>query len=92
MEDLNIKDFWNRVKRLIKDRNLTQRSLSSEIGYNERTIEAQINRNSIPNIFDAYLMAKVLNVSVEYLITGESPLPKTAETIDLLKKAIENLK
>ena len=73
--NFDISDFWNRVKELIKKNNITQRSLSSNIGLTPRTVETWINQKTIPNAYQTYLLSKELGCSMEYLVTGVSEQP-----------------
>ena len=89
----DINDFWNRVKTLIKQSSFTQRSLSESIGLSPRTLEIMMNRGSIPDIFQAYKMAQLLNTSIEYLITGSDPTkPDVSELEKTLSLALQQLK
>jgi transcriptional regulator with XRE-family HTH domain len=84
---MEAKEFWNRVKQLVKLNNTTQRSLSETIGLSPRTIEVQINRNSVPDVFEAMKIASALGVTVEYLVTGSDSNPYK-EQLDKLKASI----
>lgn len=66
-------DFWLRTNKLIKQQGKTQRSLALECGFSERRIETLSSTNRSPDILEAVVLAKALNVSVEYLVTGKEP-------------------
>lgn len=66
-------DFWLRTNKLIKQQGKTQRSLALECGFSERRIETLSSTNRSPDILEAVVLAKALNVSVEYLVTGIEP-------------------
>ena len=68
---METKDFWNRVKILIKQNNTTQEGLAKSINIPFHTLQGQIVKNRLPNIIDGYNIATVLNTTVEFLITGE---------------------
>lgn len=65
------KDFWARVKQLLKEKGITQKQLSKDIGCAERSVDIWIQKGNVPGVFEAYKIAKILGVTVEYLVTGE---------------------
>ena len=82
---MEIKDFWNRVKILIKQNNTTQEGLANSINVPFHTLQGQIVKNRLPNIIDGYNIANTLNTTVEFLITGqEKGLPQ-----EIIKVAYE---
>ena len=83
---LNIDDFWNNVKALLKAQNKTQRMFSCECGFAERRIENLITTNRSPDIIEAFKIAKALNTSVEYLVCGEESHPDVKELQELKTK------
>ena len=64
-------NFWMNVNFLIKTQNKTQRSLALECGFTERRIESLSSNNRSPDVIEAVKIAKALNTTVEYLVTGE---------------------
>ena len=62
--------FWNNVKTLLDIRNLTQKELSALSDINLGTLKNQICRNVIPDAIEAVKIAKALNTTVEFLVTG----------------------
>ena len=64
-------EFWNNVKSELDYNLLSQKELAAktEISYN--TIQSWITKNRLPDAKDAVKIAKVLDVSVEYLVTGQ---------------------
>ena len=84
---LNIDDFWNNVKALLKAQNKTQRMFSCECGFAERRIENLITTNRSPDIIEAFKIAKALNTSVEFLVTGEDQY-KCKDELSQFKKSI----
>lgn len=67
-----IKEFWDRVKVLIKANNTTQEGLANSIGKPFHTLQGQIAKNRAPDVFDAFNIAKTLCTSIEYLVTGNT--------------------
>lgn len=71
-------DFWNNVKEELEYKGISQKELAiiTKISYN--TFQSWITKDRIPNAADSVKIAKVLGVSVEYLVTGsEKSLEKT---------------
>lgn len=64
--------FWENVKACIKEQNTTQEWLCKECGLVLSSFRNRINKNRTPDICEGYLIAKALNTTVEYLITGNS--------------------
>lgn len=80
--------FWNNVKELLDIKNLTQKELSAITGINLGTLKNQICRNVIPDAKEAVKIARALNTTVEYLVTGKNNTAK--EIQDNLKYEIIN--
>lgn len=64
--------FWNNVKSELEYQGLTQKELSEKTGISLGTIKNQLCRNVMPNTEYAFKIAKALNVTVEYLMTGNN--------------------
>lgn len=65
--------FYERLERLIKDRGIQQKELADGCGISSNGISTWKVTGSIPRADVAIKIAKYLDVSVEYLITGEFP-------------------
>lgn len=68
---MNAIDFWKRVNKRIKELNITQESLCSDLGINLGTFKQQITHARFPSVDSALKIAQALGVSVEYLVTGK---------------------
>lgn len=66
--------FWINVKARIKQLNIPQKELASQLGISQKTLETQVFRKSMPKLQQAMLMAKVLNTSLSSLC-GELIVP-----------------
>lgn len=87
--------FAERLERLIKEKKLTQIAVADAVGIRRPTISDWKKNGSYPTADVAIKIAKILNVSVEYLITGEDRNPLADENKELkekIQKAIEDLK
>jgi len=67
-------DFWRRVDEELDYKGLNRTYLAKECGFSLTNIGQGIKLGSTPSAETAVKIAKVLDVSVEYLVTGnESP-------------------
>lgn len=78
--------FWNNVKTLLDIRNLTQKELSALSDINLGTLKNQICRNVIPDAIEAVKIAKALNTTVEFLVTGTEENQAEKELTELKAK------
>lgn len=83
--------FWTRVNSRIKQLNTTQQQVSIDCGMNSRRLQNLSAGGRIPDAFEIVKIASVLNTTSEYLVTGVQPSNDNSESIELLKKVIENL-
>ncbi|MDR0876502.1 MAG: helix-turn-helix domain-containing protein [Treponema sp.] len=77
--------FYDRVKRLIKQNNMTQEKLAKACNINVGTFRGWIAKGIYPTVIDAYYLAKALGISLDYLVTGKNKAEKNNE------KRIENV-
>ncbi len=67
---------------------LTTRALSEKSGVSKRTIDNYLKKNpQEPSVSNAYKIAKALNVSIEYLLTGEEytgTIPLTGQLLEYI--------
>lgn len=88
-EDIT-KDFWDRVKVLLKSNKKTQLELCNATGINLGTLKGQMTKNNSPSIDEIFLIANYLNVSIDFLITGkEKELPHHQVDVEQLKSALQ---
>lgn len=85
--------FWDQVKILCKQKRITQEKLARACGVPLSTFKGWIKKNYFPTVIGGHIIASVLGVSVEYLVTGkEKATKKDIENIRvLLHKAEERL-
>ena len=60
--------FWKNVDKVLGQQKLI--SIAEKAGVNYRTIKNQRSGVRLPSLDDAFKIAKVLGVSLEYLLTG----------------------
>ena len=85
--------FKDRFREEIEYKGILIKEISAEIGISNNTFLSYINsRNVMPNVETAVKIAKVLNVSVEYLVTGEdsSISQKSPDLLNIIR-TIQNL-
>jgi transcriptional regulator with XRE-family HTH domain len=63
-------DFWMRLKNEIKTQNTTQEWISGKIGVPLSTFRKWMTKKTYPNIKEGVEIAKLLETSAEYLVTG----------------------
>ena len=78
-------DFYENVKKLVKNNNLTLRSFIESLGINYDTYNGQKRLNNLPRADEALKIAKALNTTVEYLVTGIEPEITKQDVINYLQ-------
>jgi transcriptional regulator with XRE-family HTH domain len=66
-------DFWMRLKSEIRAKNTTQEWIAGQIGVPFGTFKKWMTRKTYPNIKEGIEIAKLLGISVDYLVTGTEP-------------------
>lgn len=82
--------FAERLERLIKEKKLTQIAVADSVGIRRPTISDWKKNGSYPTADVAVKIAKLLDVSTEYLITGQDDNPYIEEN-RLLKEKIQKV-
>jgi transcriptional regulator with XRE-family HTH domain len=70
--------FWETVKKEIKEKNTTQEEIAQKAGVSFNTFHGWISKGVLPRASDAVLIARALNTTVEFLVTGGSQAPGTS--------------
>jgi transcriptional regulator with XRE-family HTH domain len=63
-------DFWMRLKNEIKTKNTTQEWIAGKIGVPLSTFRKWMTKKTYPDIKEGVNMARLLETSAEYLVTG----------------------
>ena len=81
--------MWDRVKRLLRKNKLTQSRAAEACGVKLATFQSWIRKDYYPSILGGYELARFLDVSVEYMVTGkEREARKQIESVrSMLKEA-----
>lgn len=76
-------DFYERVKTLVKQTNLTLRAFIESLGMNYDSYNTLKRYNNLPRADEAVKIAQALGTTVEYLVTGKQPQQDHRETKEL---------
>ncbi len=82
--------FWSSVRQLLSERKILQRDFAEQIGYNVSTLKNQMTRNISPDVDTAVKIAKALDTSVEFLVTGVE-VNRYKDELDSLKATLLEL-
>lgn len=82
-----MKNLYDRIDILLKEKHFSQKDLAKEIGLSSAQTYAQWKlRNSMLGADIACKIAKYLNTTVEYLVTGNDTSPLESEIKNLQSK------
>lgn len=77
MSEIKGKDIVSRIDSILKKRNIKRKAVADAVGISLQPFTSWANRGSIPGADIAYQIAKYLDVSLEWLLTGEESNPDT---------------
>lgn len=83
-------NFYENVKKLVKNNNFTLRIFIESLGINYDTYNGQKRLNNLPRADEAVKIAQALNTTVEFLVTGEE-FNKAQQELDNLKQKLKEL-
>ena len=63
--------FWKNVKDELEYKMMSQKELAAEIKISYNTLQSWITKDRLPDASDSVKIAKALDVSVEFLVTGK---------------------
>lgn len=63
-------NFWERVENLIEQKGINKKTLAAEAGIDSSNISKGLKSGGSPSADTAVRIAKFLDTSVEYLVTG----------------------
>lgn len=70
---MNGSDFVDRIDFVLKQRNIKRQALADEIGFDATNFTQWKKKGHLPDVRTAYQIAKILNISLDWLLTGELP-------------------
>lgn len=82
-------NFWKRVEEMIITKNITLKKLSDDSGIAYESLRSYRRFGSEPSVTNAYVIAKALGVSIDYLLTGETDKNVATRVINLIN--IQNI-
>ena len=65
-------DFWNRLRSELNYQDITHKELADKINIQKSTLEAKFLRENTPDAEFLYQCSKALNLSMDYLYTGNN--------------------
>ncbi len=74
-------NFWERVDYELEYWNIDRKKLASEANFDVSNISKGIKNGNMPSADTAYKISKVLNLDLEYLITGKPHSRKNQNSI-----------
>lgn len=88
--------FWQNVETEREYQGMSRKELASDAEITYASIGIGLERNSVPAADTALRIAKTLNVSIEYLVTGKNQKedgksPSSSETVRKYYKTIREL-
>ena len=84
-------DFWERLNALIKQKKVTQEWVATNANIKYQTFRNWSARHIIPDAIETVAIAKVLDTSVEYLVTGNDLDDKSRLLQDKITRAVQIL-
>lgn len=83
-ELINVDMFWNRVDTLCAEKHLNLLNLAEKAAINYGSLKGWRNKHRYPSAEEIVYIAKTLNTSLDYLLTGEntSTLSEEAQAVE----------
>lgn len=78
-EENNIYSFWNRIDSLVDNLGTTLKDLCEKAEINYGSMRRQRTSMIYPGTSEVVRIAKTLNTTIDYLLTGEDSHPLSAE-------------
>ena len=83
-------DFINNVLSELQKKNMTQIELCDSVGISVNTFRGWVSKGVQPPVDVAYKISKVLNISVDQLISGKTEKPADKK-LDDIKKQLQSI-
>lgn len=84
----NDTDFWERLKELLKTKNITAKKMCEDLKISYNTYRNQVTKKIKPDFDEIISFSNYLQVSCDYLLTGKVDLmPHGDLTIEQVKDA-----
>lgn len=79
MTNINIEDVTQRLRAIIKTKNMKFNDVANLLGMKKQSFHAYVDGTRLPTVEALYNLSKLLDVTMEYILTGEE-LSKTTNT------------
>ena len=91
---MRISTFWQRVRALMKEKQVSQAAAAKICGVPLSTFKRWISKNTIPTLDVASAISRYFGISLDYLVYGkeEDQIAKIEEIIKSLETITENHK
>lgn len=83
--------FWQNVESELSYKNMSRKELAEKASFAVSGISLGLSHNSIPNADVAVRIARALEVSVEYLVTGKGSQTAPKENADVIQHITQDL-
>jgi hypothetical protein len=90
--DIDAASFWRRVNSLIKIRKTKQEAIAKACNIPYPTFRGMVTRKTFPGGDETYLIARALETTVEYLLSGKHPDYSPNNLIDDMQAVIDKYK
>lgn len=84
-------DFWNRLRSELDYQDVTHKELAARLNIPKNTIETKFVRKSTPDAEFVFQCSKILNLTMDYLYSGENPAGLNDDEMDIVR-LYKNLK
>ncbi|MEY8356921.1 helix-turn-helix transcriptional regulator [Lachnospiraceae bacterium 54-53] len=87
---LNANEIGNRIRLKIKESGLKQKDIVESSGISKAALSNYLNGNRIPDTEAIYKISKELDISIEWILTGESTIENFNEEEKHIIQAYKN--
>jgi transcriptional regulator with XRE-family HTH domain len=87
---MDTKTFWNRIKKLTKEKKVTQKDVAEGIGMPLGTLKTWMYKNTVPSLDYTIELSRYFGVSIQYLVFGKDA--EISAVSAMIKEAQNSLK
>lgn len=87
----DVRAFWNRTNRFIKDKKLTQEEVAAIMRTSYGTLRNWSHRKVMPDFREIYYLSQILGTSINYLVWGTEAEPSNQQEFIVGKKLLSLL-
>lgn len=82
--NLNVEDFWNRLKQIANKQNVTQQQYCQDLNIPLQTFKNKHFRKTFPTLEELLKLSKYFSTTIEYLIFGQTSFPAESRINELI--------